>query len=107
MSTLLNIYHVRLPERCIDLRLDDFPKFSYDKYSEFVVIAHSEEEARNIHPNGTPLSQHAVIKMRGGYQRSSDWISTRHAEYLIVTKVGVADESETQTRVLVASYHAG
>ena len=89
----MNIYHV-----------NRLAGTGYEEYSDFVVVAASEDEARRTCPN-----QYCEIKDTD-HPRSIDeycdsWpVSFNEVE---VTLIGVAIEKEQEKRIVCASYHAG
>ena len=68
----------------------------YDTYSDAVVAAESEEQARNIHPDGTPES-------KDDYFRRSTWAPVKDVQ---VELIGIAKDG-TKVGVICASFHAG
>lgn len=63
-------------------RADDISKASWGQYVKAVVVAESEEDARNIHPDETTNSD--------SNWEFSGWIKPKYVE---VTFLGVADSS--------------
>jgi hypothetical protein len=84
---MLKLYHVSRPANIL----------GYDSYSEFVVAANSEEEARRVHPCGCDNWQ------VGSYE----WVSIDKVGLLNVVEIGTAASNLTVGTVIVASYHAG
>ena len=82
----LKLYHVSLPNGF---------NLGYDSYSDFVVAAYSEEEARNTYPGGGSFED-----------RYGEWISKNKVGELIVTEIGNASEF-VKPGIIVESYHAG
>ncbi len=70
----------------------------YDTYSEFVVCAESEKEARETHPCDNQNWEYDKIY--------SSWISFKNVNKLNVKYLGEADKG-VEKGVIVASYHAG
>lgn len=68
----------------------------YDTYDSAVVVANSNEEARNIHPSGDD----------GKWSESSIFPPWCKPEDVIVTCIGVAAEG-AERGVICASYNAG
>lgn len=85
MKNPLKLYHVALPGEML---------LGYDSYSEFVVAAYSEEEARNTHPGGEWFSY------------EGDWIAKDKVEKLLVKEIGNASET-VEPGVIVSSFHEG
>lgn len=77
----------------------------YATYSEAVVAAESEEEAKTIHPNGF-LTLPGVQDEDGDYdwRYSSSW--TPHLKDVSAKLIGKAVKG-TVKGVVLASYHAG
>ncbi len=73
----------------------------YDSYSEFMIVAKSEDEARNMHP-GTELPI-PIISDRS----HNAWVRIDQLHLLKVEEIGIADENHQQTEVLTTSFHAG
>jgi hypothetical protein len=67
----------------------------YDTYSDAVVAAESEDEARSIHPSG--------VKNDLTRSTTSDWTSP---ENVAVRLIGVATPF-TKSGVICSSFHAG
>jgi hypothetical protein len=72
----------------------------YDTFDSAVVVAESEKEAKKIHPNGRDEEPNSLISGFG------DW-SWALIENIQVKKIGVADESQYNERVICASFNAG
>ena len=85
MKNSLKLYHVALPTEM---------HLGYDAYSEFVVAAYSEEEARNTHPSFF------------GWNLYGEWITKDKVEKLLVKEIGNASAS-VEPGVIVSSFHAG
>ncbi len=88
------IYKVSLPSN-IKLDIDQ-----YDSYSEFIVVAENEDEARMMHP-GAEVSFSFIERKR------RDWISENEIHLLIIEEIGFANQSHQCTEILTASFHAG
>ena len=71
----------------------------YDTYSDFIVAAASEEEARNTHPNGHPLGN-PLTKL----WETCDWAPL---EDIKIEYIGEAAPHITTNTVLCASFNAG
>jgi hypothetical protein len=67
----------------------------YDTFDSFVCYANSEEEAKSLHPSGTPLSEM-------GY--TSDWVS--NAEDVTVSLLG-SNPDITESSIILSSFNAG
>lgn len=78
----MKLYHVSLPN-------DHIPK--YDSYSEFVVAAYNEKEARSYHPSGS------------GIWDDASWISKEYVGILLVKLIGSATNNVTAGTIIVAS----
>ena len=77
----------------------------YDTYSEAVVCAESEEEAKKIHPDGE-LS-YVEKRTTGEYEKADEeYGSWAKKKYVKVKFLGTA-EDKIKKGVIVASYHAG
>lgn len=76
-------------------KIERTDNWGYDEYSDAVVVARTEADARMIHP--------------GGEERDWEWTSSWPVkpEELKVTKVGTAAPELTAGTVVVASFHAG
>lgn len=73
--------------------------FNYDTYDSFVCIAESEDEARNLDPNGN-----GVFNWEKESQNLySSWVSSPDA--LKVTCLGTSNEEKA--RIILASFNAG
>ncbi len=73
----------------------------YDEYSDAVVVARTEADARLIHPDGSGKPPEKWIEPGG-------WGEWRvKPEQLKVVKVGTAAPHLKAGEVVVASYHAG
>lgn len=75
----LKIFHVKEPSDS---------KLGYDSYSEFVVAAETEDEARNTYPSGCYAVNEDWPEEHGGAWVSKDQVAT-----LRVTLLGVADDA--------------
>lgn len=64
---MLKLYHVCLPVNAL---------LGYDSYSEFVVAAHSKDEARNTHPSGS----------NNNWKWDGQWIKPNMIDVLIVNE---------------------
>lgn len=77
-----------------------FKYLDYDTYSDFVVVARTEDEARNSHPSG--IGPHWDYYGHGG------WIKPDDKHLLKVTCVGLCTDYSYKTGdVICASFHAG
>ena len=89
----LYIYHVSQNEL-----------MGYDTYSDFVVIAEHDVDARNTHPNS--YVNEGVI---GSWKPNPDDIDDswpKDPKYVKVTLIGKANLNET-ARIVCTSFHAG
>lgn len=76
---------------------DIFKYLGYDSYSDFVVVARSEEDARNIHPGGCD-----------DWTRKGVWAKKEHIGHLKVTCIGLCTNPEfVEGQIICASFHAG
>lgn len=82
----MNLYHVK-----------QTINNDYDTYSDFVIAANTEEEARNTHPSGNQAC------WDGTYAGS--WVSIRDRHQLVVTHIGKARPGITG--IICRSFHAG
>lgn len=89
MKKVANIYHVKLPD---GRRLD------YDSYSEFVAVANTEEEARNLHPSGSDSNWEHVC---------GEWVEKNETSTLIVAHIGISLLDIVKPTVITTSYHSG
>jgi len=87
----LKLYHVQLTEQC--------KKLSYDSYSDFVVAAYSENQAREYHPG----TDECII---GWSEKRADWISKEDITKLNVTLLGLASPN-IKPGIICTSFHAG
>lgn len=87
MNRVLYIFHVTVPREL--LRWDD-------SYSEFVAVAYTAKDAREMHPSGG-----------SGEWLYNDWVKWDQRDQLVVTRIGTAAPDITEPRVICASYHAG
>jgi len=84
----MNLYHVSQTQN------DE-----YDTYSDFVICAETEDEARHADPNtGRRITE------EGWKARWSDWCND--PKHVSVRLIGAADES-VEAGVICSSYHAG
>lgn len=73
---------------------------NYDTYDSFVVIASSEEEARNLNPDERRFDRNEWKSYSfGGWASSPDKVT--------VELIGTALPSANETKVILASYNAG
>ncbi len=103
MPTVKNIYHVLRPG-----------PIDWDEYVEFIVVASSEQDARQTHPFRTgwvwregwyhsdPEDPHVDVSLEIEFH---SW--TRDVESLEVTLVGMADPALPEGKVLCANFKAG
>jgi len=87
----MNIYH-----------LTQNKVYGWDIYSDCVVIANNEDEARNIHPESEGLTVVKTLK-----EVKDDYSWPRNPKYINVKLIGTVIESEEVVRVVCASFHAG
>lgn len=83
----MNLYKISIPKELQD----------YDMYSNAVVCAESEEDAKTIHPNDNEF----INVESGGY---TSWAFTK--DQITVQLIGIADPSIPRG-VVCASFHAG
>lgn len=92
MNHLLWLWHVHAQG-------PEFKYLDYDTYSDFVVVAKSEEDARNTHP-------HDNESWDSPYDTT--WIKSTDKHLLTVTCLGLCtNETLKQGHVVCASFHAG
>ncbi len=72
----------------------------YDAYSSAVVAAHSEAEARLIHPSGGEARTALLQAMFA----CGDWV---RPDLVNVQRIGIADEGVAAGTVVCASFNAG
>lgn len=75
-------------------RISQTENYDYDTYDSAVVICDTEEEARNMHPNGQD--------MKWGESYSGWCLSP---DDVVVELIGTSESKEN--RLVVASYNAG
>lgn len=96
----LNLYHISQTDIS-----------GYDTYSDAVVAASSEQDAKRIHPCTTWWyydandPYHLIHIPVPDDWSNSDW--TNDPDHVTATLIGVADPSITEEKVICASYHAG
>ena len=91
---MLLLWHVSLPQG---------NDLGWDSYSEFIVAAMTEQQARSTYPNGGG-NDYWINDMRNDHE----WIRFDEIHTLIVTCIGIADVTKVQNgQVIVSSYHAG
>lgn len=73
----------------------------YDTYDLCVVAAESEDEARNMHPDGSLLDGPPIW---GQFHSGDTW--TKHPVLVEVELIGVAAPG-IKAGVIIASFHAG
>ena len=86
-------------------RISQTENRGYDTYSDAVVVAKNEEEAKRIHPSNA--SYH-----KGEWWRETQWSldgtgTWSHPDNVKVELVGKANKSFTEPQVICASFHAG
>jgi hypothetical protein len=74
----------------------------YDQYSDFVVIADSEESAKLIHPDGCRWDKDLDMSIRNNWQ--GDWVTPNN---VTVKLIGEAIGEYIEGEVICTSYHAG
>jgi hypothetical protein len=79
--------------------------WGYDEYSEFVVCASSEDEAKRTHPSGA-FSEADWIDKEGYNTKYHGWVKPSQIDTLTVKLIGFA-EPTLEKGVVCASYHAG
>lgn len=84
----------------------------YDTCSDFICVASSEQEAREMHPSEF-VTHNKDGKWYGTYsdgdeyvQDSNSWVSFSEIDRLKVTLLGIANE-EHDKGIECASFHAG
>ena len=95
----LKLYHVKRP--------DELPP-DYANYTEFLVVAYSEEEARNTHPHPNAFYGNKVLSLEEqkikGYQYG--WVAKEDLNKLIVIEIGTASKN-VKEGVVISSYPHG
>lgn len=86
----MNIYHVYQNE----VR-------GYDTYSDFVIVANSEEEAKNIYPSQYGNEVMTLEKADDAYSWPQD------AKYITAKLIGIANDSYVKIEIICSSFHAG
>lgn len=71
----------------------------YDTYSEIIVTAYSEEEAKLINPNGCIYPD--------PYWRDTSWVSYGNPSKVRVKYIGEASPDLKPNTVLLTSFHSG
>ena len=94
INDTINLYHI-----------SQHKENSYDTYDSFVVASESEEKAKMYHPSRGLITDKANITKFEGKIYSSDWIV--NPDDVIVTLVGVADQSLKEGQIIISSYNAG
>jgi hypothetical protein len=81
----------------------------YDTYSDCVVIAASEADARLMHPNGYEWPAQAMTADTSDYLDYSDWSDwAEHGPKTVTVEViGTTLPWDNEARVVCASFHAG
>lgn len=73
----------------------------YDTYDSCIVVAHSEEEARLIHPRpGTELGS-------GWRNHDRSWVSKEQTHLIVVEELGIAYDHLQPGTVVMSSFNAG
>lgn len=98
----LNLYHI-----------SQTTVSGYDTYSDAVVAAASEQDAKRIHPcttwwddiNNPHQHKHIPLIEDDNTWYPNDWINDPNL--VTATLIGTADPSITEEKVICASYHAG
>lgn len=73
-------------------------------YDSAVVVAESEDEAKRIHPNYMINDDTKVSILADNDKEDLTWT---YFENVKVKKIGIADESQYNEKVICASYNAG
>jgi hypothetical protein len=68
----------------------------YDTFDAFVCYANNEEEAKQMHPSGTPLKD---------IDYTSDWVS--NPEDVTVELIGHYEKEDLKVNTILASFNAG
>jgi len=89
-------------------------EYDYDEYSDFVVVAESEDDATTVYPGNTGDKNWDKTwnAEGGGWQylgERSGWLSQEWPapDKLQVELIGTADERFTERTIICASFHAG
>ena len=98
----MNIYH-----------LSQDKNRGYDTYSDMVVIADDEEQAKRLHPRMENDSDSDIyyndekkVWMNGSEEDCwNEWVSD--LSLINIKEIGIAHVDETKARIVCASYHAG
>jgi hypothetical protein len=93
-------------------KVEQYINNDYDTYDSFVVIAETEQEARETPPSPFTTHHHdgewyGSFDGGGEYWRDGqDWVEFDQIDKLIVTMIGIAAEDQHKG-VVVASFNAG
>lgn len=75
----------------------------YDTFDSCIVVAHSEEEARLIHPRpGTKLGSG-----RHWQNRDNSWVALEQIDLIVVEELGIAYDHLQPGTVVMSSFNAG
>lgn len=79
----------------------------YDTYSDAVVIARNEEEAKSLHPDG--IYVYKFLLEEGWYHGDHKWSAHDWVDFKDVKceRIGIADAQFEKPDVIIASFHAG
>jgi hypothetical protein len=87
----MNIYHIERTDGSAD----------YDEFSDFVIVAESEEYARNINPESI---WRGTLETIDTTKRFSSWVQYDDTK---ATLLGEAEERYIAPEIICASFHAG
>mgnify|MGYP003463396401 CR=1 FL=1 len=80
-------------------------RVDYDEFDSFVVIAKTEEEAKNIHPY---YKEEEDAKEEAWYWKNShSWVKKDDLYSLTITLIGKATKEYKVRKVICASFNAG
>lgn len=102
MEGLLWIWHVST-ENHKDLKYLD-----YDTFSDFIIVAKTEQEARTTHPYGSVDESEETKQLRWDPLYNMTWVKREHLPLLTVTCLGLCTNPKYVSRqIICASFHAG
>lgn len=86
-------------------KLENFTVTGYNTYDNCIVVANSEEEARQIHPaySDAHWSECNYIWLHEGWQLSKTWCKPAD---VVVKLIGVTDLYDKPT-IILSSFNAG
>lgn len=79
----------------------------YDTYSDAVVIANNEEEAKNIHPLEGYDYRTGKFVVQTLEEADDEYSWPKSAKYITAILIGTATPDKDECEVVCASFHAG